>query len=262
MSRARHLRLFVATAAIATMVMVLLAPSSPRVVEAQAAPSRPNIVFVLTDDLAWNLVTQRFMPHLVALERKGATFTDYFVSDSLCCPSRASIFTGRLPHDTHVYDNTGPNGGDKAFNAHGDQYSTIATDLSAIGYRTAMMGKYLNRYHMATPTPPGWTNWDVADWGYPEFNYTLKQDNKVVHYGGPNEKGKDNYLTDVLSRLGDQFVSNMASRRPSQLFFLEIATFAPTPPTRRPPSTPSSTPGSSTRRPPPTAWPTRRPPSG
>jgi N-acetylglucosamine-6-sulfatase len=209
------------------MFITMLAPSAPGGAEAQPAPSRPNIVFVLTDDLAWNLVTQRFMPHLVALEGKGATFTDYFVSDSLCCPSRASIFTGRLPHDTHVYDNTGPNGGDKAFNAHGDQYSTIATDLSAIGYRTAMMGKYLNRYHMATPTPPGWTNWDVADWGYPEFNYTLKQDNKVVHYGGPNEKGKDNYLTDVLSRLGDRFVSNMASRRPSQPFFLEVATFAP-----------------------------------
>ena len=226
LSKLRHLQLFAAAVAIAAMVVGLLAPSS-RGVAAQGAPSRPNIVFVLTDDLAWNLVTQRFMPHLAALEGEGATFTDYFVSDTLCCPSRASIFTGRLPHNTGVYNNTGPNGGDKAFDSHGDQYSTVATDLSAIGYRTAMMGKYLNRYHMSTPTPPGWSNWDVADWGYPEFNYTLKQDNKVVHYGGPNEKAKDNYLTDVLSRLGDQFVANMASRRPSQPFFLEVATFAP-----------------------------------
>jgi N-acetylglucosamine-6-sulfatase len=227
MSKLWHPRLFTAVGAIAAMLMVLLVPPSPGAVKAQAAPSRPNIVFVLTDDLAWNLVTQQFMPHLVALEGQGATFTDYFVSDSLCCPSRASIFTGRLPHDTGVYDNTGPNGGDKAFNAHGDQYSTIATDLSALGYRTAMMGKYLNRYHMSTPTPPGWGNWDVADWGYPEFNYTLKQDNQVVHYGGPNQSGKDNYLTDVLSGLGDQFVTSMASKHPSQPFFLEVATFAP-----------------------------------
>src|SRR5436190_19607929 len=44
---------------------------------------RPNIVFVLTDDLAWNLVP--YMPHVLAMERRGATFTNYFVSDSLCC---------------------------------------------------------------------------------------------------------------------------------------------------------------------------------
>lgn len=221
------IRSFAVGAAIAAGVLAWLAPSGTRTAEAQARVSRPNIVFVLTDDLSRNLVTQQFMPHLVALEHDGATFTNYFVSDSLCCPSRASIFTGRLPHDTGVYSNTGPNGGDKAFNSHGDQYSTVATDLSAAGYRTAMMGKYLNRYHMSTPTPPGWTNWDVADWGYPEFNYTLKENGKVVHYGGPKEKGKDNYLTDVLSGLADKFVTGMASNHPSQPFFLEVATFAP-----------------------------------
>lgn len=96
------LRHLVGAVATATLVMALLVPSSLGVAGAQAGRSRPNIVFVLTDDLAWNLVTPRFMPRLVALEHKGATFTDYFVSDSLCCPSRASIFTGRLPHDTHV----------------------------------------------------------------------------------------------------------------------------------------------------------------
>ena len=211
----------VAVLAVLAAVMAPGAPAPP----AAAAPARPNIVFVLTDDLAPNLVTAQFMPHLVALEHQGATFTDYFVSDSLCCPSRASIFTGWFPHDTRVYNNVGPNGGDKAFNAHGDQYSTIATDLAAAGYKTAMMGKYLNRYHMSTPTPPGWSSWDVADWGYPEFNYTLKQQGAVVHYGGPDQKGKDNYLTDVLSRLADGFVSTTASAH--KPFFLEVATFAP-----------------------------------
>ena len=141
----------------ALVVVAGLAAVSTAVAVAPSASPRPNIVFVLTDDLSPNLVTPRFMPNLTALERQGATFTNYFVSDSLCCPSRASIFTGRLPHDTGVYNNTGPNGGDKAFNAHGDQNSTVATDLQAAGYRTAMMGKYLNRYHMSTPKPPGWT---------------------------------------------------------------------------------------------------------
>jgi N-acetylglucosamine-6-sulfatase len=207
--------------------MLALASTAPLTSGAAPRPAKPNIVFVLTDDLSMNLVTPQFMPHLAALEREGATFTNYFVSDSLCCPSRASILTGRFPHDTRVYNNSGPNGGDKAFNSHGDENSTTATDLRSSGYRTAMMGKYLNRYHMSTPTPPGWTSWDVADWGYPEFNYTLKQDGKVVHYGGPNQKGKDNYLTDVLSGLADTFVSGTVSHYPAKPFFLEVATFAP-----------------------------------
>ena len=62
-------------------------------------------MFVLTDDLSMNLV--RFMPHVLAMERAGLTFKDYFVSDSLCCPSRASIFTGDFPHDTGIFSNFG-----------------------------------------------------------------------------------------------------------------------------------------------------------
>ena len=65
----------------------------------------PNIVFVLTDDLSWNLV--RYMPHVLAMERAGATFSKYFVTDSLCCPSRTSIMTGLLPHDSGVFNNCG-----------------------------------------------------------------------------------------------------------------------------------------------------------
>ena len=59
------------------------------------------------------------------------------------------------------------------FNRIGNQHSTLATDLHSAGYRTAMMGKYLNKYLTRDPKAPGWDVWDVADWGYPEFNYTL-----------------------------------------------------------------------------------------
>jgi len=59
--------------------------------------SRPNFVFVLTDDLSWNLVSH--MPHVLALEQAGTTMSRYYVVDSLCCPSRSAIFTGEYPHD-------------------------------------------------------------------------------------------------------------------------------------------------------------------
>jgi N-acetylglucosamine-6-sulfatase len=81
--------------------------------------SRPNFVFVLTDDLAWNLVSH--MPHLLALQKAGTTMSRYYVVDSLCCPSRSAIFTGQYPHDDGVFTNAGNDGGYFAFDQHGAQ---------------------------------------------------------------------------------------------------------------------------------------------
>jgi N-acetylglucosamine-6-sulfatase len=205
-------------------------PTAPKPFRGQ-----PNIVFVLTDDLSTNLV--RYMPHVLAMKRHGLTFSNYFVSDSLCCPSRASIFSGDFPHNTHVYGNFGAQGGFQAFHRRGEERDTFAVALRRAGYRTAMMGKYLNGYgqapgqgHIAdgeatdvpaTYVPPGWNEWDVAGWGYPEFNYTLNE-NGVLHRFGhkPND-----YLTDVIAGRGVQFINDAARRH--KPFFLELATFAP-----------------------------------
>ncbi len=194
---------------------------------AAAGHKRPNIVFVLTDDLSMDLI--RYMPQVQALEARGLTFTNYFVSDSLCCPSRASIFTGNYPHDTGVFTNTGPHGGFNAFHARNEQQHSFNDVLQRAGYRTAMMGKYLNGYlddpgqASVPPTyvPPGWNEWDVAGWGYPEYNYELNHDGTVLDYG---HRPKD-YLTNVLTRDGVHFIDRSAhSHHP---FFLELATFAP-----------------------------------
>src|SRR5690242_7460848 len=61
------------------------------------AAVRPNIVFVLTDDLSMNLLP--YLPHIRAMQRSGTTLSHYYVVDSLCCPSRTAIFTGEYPHD-------------------------------------------------------------------------------------------------------------------------------------------------------------------
>jgi hypothetical protein len=179
---------------------------------------RPNIVFILTDDLAINLV--QYMPHVVQMQKDGVTFANYFVTDSLCCPSRSSIFTGRFPHDTGIFRNTGNDGGYLAFENRGNQQSTFATALAAAGYRTAMLGKYLNGYQPPRhPPDPGWASWSVAGNGYPEFNYALNEDGRVVRFGNtPND-----YLTDVVSGIGSRFIRQSADTQ----FVIEIATFAP-----------------------------------
>ncbi|HWG02872.1 MAG TPA: sulfatase, partial [Trebonia sp.] len=192
-----------------------------------AGAKRPNIVFVLTDDLSMDLL--RYMPQVQELQREGLTFRNYFVSDSLCCPSRSSIFTGNYPHDTGVFVNAGRDGGIKAFWAHHDESRTFNLALEKAGYRTAMMGKYLNGYLQGPrrspiadrAVPPGWSEWDVAGWGYPEYDYTLNEDGHLRSFG---HQPRD-YLTNVIAHRATRFIGQAAdAHRP---FLLELATFSP-----------------------------------
>src|SRR6476646_9632764 len=145
-----------------------------------SGPARPNVRFILTDDLSWNL--GQYMPHVKQMQREGLTFTNYFVTDSLCCPSRASIFTGRYPHNHGVLTNTPPTGGFAAFR-RGAQSRTFATVLRDHGYRTSLMGKYLNGYEAQTGyVPPGWTNWQGTGGGYKGFNYVLSRNGEVARF--------------------------------------------------------------------------------
>jgi arylsulfatase A-like enzyme len=184
-----------------------------------AGAERPNIVFVLADDFALNLV--QYMPHLLKMQQDGVTFANYFVTDSPCCPSRSSIFTGRYPHNTGIYRNVGTDGGYLGFLNRGHERTTFATALTAAGYHTAMLGKYLNGYQpQRNAVAPGWSEWDVAGNGYPGFNYDLNQNGKVVRYANRPE----DYMTDVLSAAAANFIKQQTSDTP---FMIEIATFAP-----------------------------------
>ena len=206
--------------AVMTACLTITACGSP------AAQHRPNVVFILTDDLATNLVP--YMPHVLSLQKAGTSFSNYTVTDSLCCPSRSSIFSGKFPHDTGVFTNTGADGGFHVFHSRGEEGETFATALQHAGYRTAMMGKYLNGYKPMDKlggsqpyVPPGWSDWDVAGNGYPEFDYNLNQNHQIQHHG----KQPSDYLTDVLSGKAAQFISSSAAAH--EPFFLEVATFAP-----------------------------------
>ena len=199
------------------------ASNGPSQASAAEATDHPNIVFVLTDDLSWNLL--KYMPNVQAMRNQGETFSRYFVTDSLCCPSRASIFSGRVPHNTGVFTNTPPDGGFGVFHDRGEENDTFATDISSVpgaNYQTAMMGKYLNGYLPSSLyVPPGWSEWDVAGSAYSEFNYNLNENGKLVSYGS----AAGDYLTDVLANKGVGFINSAASA--GDPFMLEIATFAP-----------------------------------
>ncbi len=216
-----QLRLVGALGALLVIAALAWARGAPVTVEeraAAAADQRPNIVFVLTDDLSADLL--RFMPNVRALERDGATFSHYYVTDSLCCPSRASIFTGEYPHNTDVASNNPPHGGYATFTARGDYQRVYARSLQIAGYRTSLMGKYLNGYSPDDPPPPFWDDWEVqGSLGYSEYGYSTNRNGKIVRRVGYEPQ---DYLTTVLQKRAGRFIG-----RAGGPFALEVSTFSP-----------------------------------
>jgi arylsulfatase A-like enzyme len=188
-------------------------------------PVKPNIVFILADDLDAESVAQ--MPTLQALlAQGGTTFSRAYAAAPLCAPARASILTGRFPHNHDVHDNAPPHGGFESFYASGAEANTIATALHTAGYHTGLVGKYLNGYPQTADggyIPPGWDDWAVHVGASEYFTYYLNINRTYQLYG---TDAKD-YITDVMSDLSVDFVNKTAALSPRQPFFLYIATVAP-----------------------------------
>ncbi len=206
-------------------------PGPGRTAEAAPArpgsPARPNLVFILADDLDVELHSLDYMPQLKALmSDQGTTFVNHFVPVSLCCPSRTTILLGQYSHNHHIYSNFPPDGGFQMFQEYKLDRATIATALQGVGYRTVLMGKYLNGYPHSAATnyvPPGWSEWYVPsdNDAYGEFNYQLNENGKLVDHGS----APGDYLTDVLAAKAVGFLRRQpAGGKP---FFLYLATYAP-----------------------------------
>jgi N-acetylglucosamine-6-sulfatase len=184
------------------------------------ASKKPNIIFVLADDLNTELMDH--LPRLRSLlADQGTTVSNFFVSLALCCPSRASILRGQYAHNTQIFTNAPPGGGFEKFRNLGHEESTVATWLRDGGYRTVLLGKYLNGYPLTTHVPPGWDEWYGVAGGINFFNYTLNENGDLVRYGGEPTA----YLTDVLAEKATDFVLRTAPT--AQPFFMYIAPYAP-----------------------------------
>lgn len=206
-------------------VLGVLAAPARFAARAPEPASSPNILFILADDL--DAAAMAFMPKLKALlTDQGVSFPNYFVSVSLCCPSRSTTLRGQYSHNSGIRTNGGGNGGFETAYATGLEKSTIATWLQSAGYRTALYGKYLNGYPHTAPSlyvPPGWTDWASAIAGnaYSEYNYALNEHGARVPYGA----GDGDYGTDVYARKAAAFVRKAATD--ATPFFVYLAVYAP-----------------------------------
>lgn len=223
------LALVVGIVAIVLRSPVAAAPTTDPVVVLATQPSTPpNIILILADDLDLVLETVTTMPHLQALlAGQGVTFSNFFTNASICCPSRASLLRGQYVHNHAVYTNGPPGGGFETFRDLGLENDTIATRLQDAGYRTALFGKYLNRYPSGSASnyiPAGWNEWYAPSPtrpGYDQFNYTLNDNGTLVPYGSDPE----DYLQDVLSAKAQSFITRTIAI--SEPFFVYFAAFSP-----------------------------------
>jgi arylsulfatase A-like enzyme len=200
---------------------------------------QPNIVLILTDDQRYDQLDH--MPTVQSqLLDKGVDFSNGFVVNPLCCPSRATILTGKYSHGTDVYSNIYPHGSFRTFvtDKHEDR-STIATWLQKVGYDTGIVGKYLNGYSIKKTSyiSPGWNTWDVlalnggtggeGQGGYYNYNMSI-QGTDTVYGSDPAD-----YSTDVLSSYATDFIHQAPSNQPLFLYFAPRAPHGPaTPPDR------------------------------
>jgi len=195
----------------------IIAPAEGEVPVPQGSrTSLPNIVLILTDDQRADTV--RYMSNVQRLlVDEGIRFSNGYVVNPLCCPSRASILTGAYSHTTGVYTNDPDmHGGFPAFR----DGSTIATWLQSAGYRTALLGKYLNGYGVTTYVPPGWDQWFATFRNGAYYDYAAVADGDAMRFG----HDPADYGTTVLR---DRAVSFIRSTEASQPFFMYFAPHAP-----------------------------------
>jgi len=203
------------------------APAQEEANAQSSTTEQPNIVFVLADDLDY-ASTQK-MPEINSLlAEQGASFEEAFVSYPICCPARATILTGLYSHNHDVRGNKRPVGGFEKFRDEGLEEDTIAARLQKEGgYRTALIGKYLNGYGADDPThvPPGWDEWYAKPGRFEYYDYELNENGEIVSYGSEEE----DYLTDVLSGHATDFIRRAAAE--DDPFLAYIAPTSPHNPT-------------------------------
>ncbi len=163
--------------------------------QSKSADSRPNILYVLTDDQRWDAMScegHPFVktPNMDRLSREGARFQNAFVTTPLCSPSRASFLTGQYAHKHGILDNSERN----------EQSHTLVTFpklLRDSGYETAYVGKWHMGHQDDTPRP-GFDHW-IGFQGqgqYVDPPMNINGDRGV----------RQGYVTDILSKDAADYV--------------------------------------------------------
>ena len=174
---------------------------------AVAADDKPNIIFIFTDDHAFQAISaygsnRNVTPSLDRLAAEGMRFTRCCVTNSICSPSRAVIKTGKYGHLNGVLTNNLPPGG---FDASQQTFPKL---LQAAGYQTAMVGKWhLGGYARANDV--GFDHTEILIGQGPYYNPPMWRNGERVQHTG--------YTTHIINDLTIEWIRN---RDPSKPFMI------------------------------------------
>jgi arylsulfatase A-like enzyme len=187
-------------------VVVILLFVHSTVYGQQATASRPNIIFIMADDHAYQAIsaygsTLIKTPNIDRIGREGAIMKNGFVTNSVCSPSRAVILTGKYSHINGLRDNG---------TFFDSSQQTLPKILKANGYRTAIVGKW----HLWSE-PTGFDYWNILPAQGHYYNPPFIKMGKDTTYKG--------YVTDVITDLALEWVDQNKSKP----FFLMLHHKAP-----------------------------------
>jgi arylsulfatase A-like enzyme len=202
----------IARASVVLVAVVLgLAVAVPSETEAQSEPTpQPNVIIFMTDDQRAD--TMRVMPKTRRWFRKrGVKYPNGFTTTPLCCPARASVFTGQYAHNHGVMDN-----GDAL---ELEQPDTLQRHLDDAGYFTALSGKYLNKWDIER-RPPHFDRFAM-----------LRQGNDAYYDSTFNVDGRvrlvRRYSTHFIERKATDYLESFDDQNDDAPWFLVVTPFAP-----------------------------------
>ena len=221
------------------ILLAVLLPACP----GSAAPVRPNIVFILIDDMGWEdggCFGSKFYqtPQIDALAAAGTRFTQAYAACAVCSPSRAALMTGKYPARLHITDyipGEGAPPGSRFRLPDWQQHlptteTTLATALKQLGYATGHIGKWHLGGGEFLPEHQGFdTNIAGGTTGQPGSYFWPYGAAKNIHrVPGLAERGGQSgeYLTDRLTDEAIHFIEGNRGR-PFYLNFCHYAVHAP-----------------------------------
>ena len=178
-----------------------------------AGDDAPNIVFFMTDDMRYDefdaVADMKPGGGYDWVRQHGLRFPMMWMTDNLCCPSRATALTGQTPWNNGVFDN-------RKFK---DFQDSLPRWLQESGYCTGFTGKYLNHYSAKSPRPKGWTYWQpIAESLADETGYKLQRNDGTV-------ESPTRFITDELAAVTrTQLRDCLDSGKPA---FVSLWPFAP-----------------------------------